>query len=137
MANVGELDRIRRFLRDNPGLHDQGLIACGTVGCIAGWTKALDRGAQANEVIDGYVWGDGAGFADEHDPIVVAQRILGLEPEERDAVFFDTMCQPAPEEEALLLIDALIARDKGEAGPDDLALLERYDLPTEPGGDQP
>lgn len=66
MANVGELDRVRRFLRDHPDLHNQREWLCGTTACVAGWTCALRQGVQPGTDLGAleelnYLGFDGAG----------------------------------------------------------------------------
>lgn len=145
MSNVGELDRVRRFLRDHPHLHKQSTHACGTVGCIAGWTVALDLGAGPGTWIAGVIYNADIDSTDDY-----AGRLLGLSADEQEALFYDTLTygcgglghlhtpevlSRSQEEEALLLIDTLIARDKGELTDPDRDTLARYGLPTEPALD--
>lgn len=136
MSNVGELDRIRGFLRANPALHDQNMWACGTVGCVAGWTDALNRGCRAGDDI-GYISSltrtvDGRWAAAE--VIRRARAILGLSDAEARALFHETARHDddRDEAEALALIDALIARDKGDLTDADRDVLRRYGLTEEP-----
>lgn len=137
MSNIGQLDQVRRFLRDHPDLHNQRKWTCGTTACVAGWTVALNDGARAGVNLD-------TRFSRRWKALVEdnAIRILNLTDSEADALFRRTMLADVrglphtAEEEALLLIDALITRDKGEPLSDqDVEVLNRYGLPTEPAGD--
>lgn len=45
--NLERLERVMRFVTDNPDLHDQGMwittdTPCGTTACLAGWTCLLN-----------------------------------------------------------------------------------------------
>lgn len=149
MSNVGELDRVRRDLRAHPELHNQARWVCGTTACVAGRTIALHRGVATGENLNRALYtGTGQFFhagpgAPGEETRVVAQEILGLTWDEAEALFVRTAndcdcCRDTeltPEQEALALIDALIARDKGEATDADREILDRYGLPTEPAGD--
>lgn len=141
MSNVGELDRVLRFLEDNPLLHLQATHTCGTSGCVAGWTVALALGARAGDQIERIVWSPGGG----RETSRAAQAILGLADVEARRLFYGTLFRhpiieagaweigegPA-EAEALALGWALLRRDKGCAEPADLDVLRRYGLPEEP-----
>lgn len=126
MSNVGALDQVRRLLREHPEVHYQGMYACGTTACIAGWAVALDRGLHVGRNIQLALTGvTGRRIAS------AAQRLLGLTDAEAVAVFISAK----NEEDALELVDAIIARDKGEATASDHTVLRRYGLPGEPAGD--
>lgn len=144
MTNVGALDQVRRFLQANPEVHEQATWACDTVGCFAGWTVALNAGCKAGD--------DGL---EERVPLYseaglhvqeIAERLLGLTRDESDALFNQTLDYGVgirqlrapshnPETEALMLVDALINRDKGELTAADRTVLRRYCLPEQPAGD--
>lgn len=140
MTNVDELDQIRTFLRANPDLHDQHVWQCGTTACVAGWTEALDRGCRPGAHV-GYVSLLTSTPSGESAVKVLearAQAILGLTDVEAVALFHET-AERYPDDEdgearvqALLLIDALIARDKGELCDADRDVLRWYGLPEEP-----
>lgn len=132
MSNVGALDQIRTFLRANPDLHDQSMWTCGTTACVAGWTVAFDQGLAAGCNLDAEIdWAAARGSVERR-----AGEILGLSGAERDALFVQTIHRHprgiSAEEDALLLIDALIARDKGDLCDADRAVLRRYGLSEEP-----
>lgn len=150
MTNVGELDRVRRDLREHPEHHDQRRWVCGTTACVAGRTVALHEGVATGENLDAVL--DTSRTRSFYTPVGgrlrrefrwVAQGVLGLTEDEAEALFVSTAnnCTGGrddtltAEQEALRLIDALIARDKGDATDDDRAVLRWYGLPTEPGGD--
>jgi len=136
VSNVGELDRIRRFIRANPQLHDQNVYACGTVGCIAGWAKALEVGLGAGDDIALELhrirmFSHVRGFDFQEWVYAEGQRILGLSDVDARAVFILSGYENA----ALELVDAIIDRDKGELTVAGRAVLTDWDLPTEPAGD--
>jgi hypothetical protein len=124
MTNVGELDQIRGFLRDHPDLHRQSVLYdhTGTGGCVAAWTDALNRGCRAGDCIR----------APRFDhPVNVFNRarlILGLTREEASDVFAARKGARG-RETTLRLIDALIARDKGDLSEAGRRTLRRYGLP--------
>ena len=134
MSNVGEMDRVWRFLTDHPALHDQTVHECGTAGCVAGWTVALERGVKPGEDLAGAdsLWMNIGPRA---------RQILGLTDPEAWALFYDTIDDRdevrTSNAKALSLMAALIARDKGCPDAGDLAVLDRYGLPTEPAGGTP
>jgi hypothetical protein len=135
VSNVGALDQIRTFLRQHPDLHKQQEWYCGTTACVAGWTVALEQGLTAGCNLGGDAgWLRGVGSIE-----LRAALLLGLTHDEADALFIRTThkrtCNTTDEAEALLLIDALIARDKGELCDADREVLRRYYLPEEPAGD--
>jgi hypothetical protein len=123
MSNVGALDQVRTFLRAHPNLHRQSTWACGTTACIAGWTVALNEGKQAGD------WLSDDDFTSRNfaQP---ARHILGLSRDEAHALFHDWN-----ETQALALVDAIIARDKGDLTDDHRSVLAGHSLPDEPAGD--
>lgn len=128
MSNVGALDQIRTFLRQHPHLHDQSMWTCGTTACVAGWVVALDKGSQPGSNVTDDLWACNLGAS---RIAARAQELLGLAKPEASALFLDAQT----EIDALLLIDALIARDKGELCDADREVLRRNGLPEEPAGD--
>lgn len=141
MANVGELDRVLRHLQDNPRLHLQAVHACGTAGCIAGWTVALARGLHAGDQIEQIIWDVGS----NKQISATAQAILGLTDVEARRLFYGTLyahpidecgawmfCDGRGEREALALGWAILRRDKGCPEQADLAVLAEYGLDGEP-----
>jgi len=133
MANVGALDQVRTFLREHPDVHTQQMISCGTAACVAGWTVALDAGVQYGQNVDLVL--ERRFWADPRRVPTQARDLLGLEPVEAWWLFFGTLRESEPEEAALDLIDAIIAREKHDLTDEQRALLDRYGLPTEPSGD--
>lgn len=126
MTNVGELDQIRTFLRANPDLYRQSVLydATGTRGCAAAWTEALSRGCRAGDRI-GMLVRDWAGVLSH------ARTILGLTAKESSYVFAARQGKRG-NETTLRLIDALIARDKGDLSAGERRTLRRYGLPEKP-----
>lgn len=126
MSNVGELDQIRTFLRDHPDLHRQAVLydSTRTRGCVAAWTEALSRGCRAGDRI-GMLVRDWSGVLDR------ARGVLGLTAEEASDVFAARQGARG-NETTLRLVDALIARDKGDMTAAERRTLRRYGLPEEP-----
>jgi len=141
MTNVGELDRVLRHLQDHPRLHLQAVHACGSSGCIAGWTVALAHGLHAGDQIEHIIWEAGS----NKQISATAQAILGLTDVEARRLFYGTLyanpideCRAymfrdgQGEREALALGWAILRRDKGCPEQADLAVLAEYGLPEEP-----
>jgi hypothetical protein len=130
MSNVGALDQVRTFLRAHPKLHVQSSWVCGTTACIAGWAVALDEGKKAWD----WLPADGEPYSSFIEGRIVerdARILLGLTVDEADALFLES----GDEVGALALVDALVARDKGELTDDDRAVLADHGLPQEMAGD--
>ena len=143
MANIGALDQVRTFLREHPDVHTQQVFTCGTNGCVAGWAVALHEGVKPGDNLDKLIYvprtdPDGE-IEDEARPDGEiedeARELLGLTLGEAHALFFGTLGNADEEGDALLLIDAIIAREKHDLTDEQRALLDRYGLPTEPSGD--
>jgi hypothetical protein len=129
MIDIARLDAVRQLLRQYPEYHDQQTIACGTTGCVAGWTTALERNAHPGDNLETVV--------NSYVTVTLATKLLGLSWEEQEALFFDTMDfnvfnDQSPEENALELIDALIAREKGELNEYECYILDYYNLSAIP-----
>lgn len=119
MANLSELVTVRDFLVENPNCHEQDSFACGTRGCVAGWTVALRLeakvGTDLEELLD-------VVFSIESNKSIARQArdILGLTKEEASALFYSA----ASNEDAMELLNVLIEREKGDVY--DESLLEIY-----------
>lgn len=126
MTNVGELDQIRSFLRDHPDLHRQAVLynSTGIRGCVAAWADALNRGCRAGVRIF-TAYSEWTAIFDR------ARHVLGLTVEEAGDVFAARSGRRG-NETTLRLIDALIARDKGDMTAVERRTLRRYGLPEEP-----
>ncbi len=143
MANVGELDRVRRFLREHPDLHRQRSWACGTTACVAGWTVALAQGVRAGQDVEQLMWQPRCSQlmwqprCSEQRPHKLvhigrtvaadAADLLELTEDEACALFESIKT----EVRALELLDAIIAREKGELTDEQRTLLDGHFLPTQ------
>ncbi len=133
MANVGALDQVRTFLREHPDVHRQEVFTCGTSGCVAGWAVALNEGVKPGDNLDRLIYVPRSNPDEEIEG--EARELLGLTLGEAHALFFGTLGNADEEGDALLLVDAIIAREKHDLTDEQRALLDRYGLPTEPSGD--
>jgi hypothetical protein len=125
------MDVVREHLRTYPQYHDQYDFVCGTNGCVAGWTVALELGAQAGDNLREII----KPMMNNEKIEQYAKELLGLSSLEMRALFYDNISpftRKTPEETALELLDALISREKNELSTCDIIVLENYNLPTEP-----
>lgn len=157
MTDIARLDQLRRHLRTYPDLHGQHTFACNTTACAAGWTVALEQGIRMDTAYDTYGgvyyqqtvetvvlsaatrrvahavskdWKCTKLDGPPHDIATYARMLLDLTEDEAIALFYRT-----GDANALLLIDALINREKGELTEEDIEILEYFELSTKPSGD--
>jgi hypothetical protein len=128
MIDIGRLDAVRRHLRAHPHVHVQSEFACGTSGCVGGWTVALDMDAHVGDDISNLLYPPHCNIGVE----TRAQKLLGLSDQEAFVLFFWTiggdLFGVSSEEAALRLVDALINREKGELTNLDRTVLQYYKL---------